>query len=402
MLYLIVTAVVVLPLTSISADFKSLILKIESHPNIEVVRQKYTGRASIVDGEASLKDPSLRLSAVNVPTSSLSFDRTPMSSKQVMLSQTIPLSSRLSHLGDQEKRLNMAGAQSVKHKKYYLRSRLWMTAAKLESLKQRLGIVEESLSWLRKVEKSTERLYATGKTSQINLLEIKVRLADLETQKEKLVFQAHEAESQVGYLVGESKPVTIEQAPWDHLGQLLEGGVSGQSPEELVLQNELLASQSKLKSANLSFVPDLTIGASYAFRENVDGQGDFVSGFVQFSIPLWGKRGSKVRKAAADQTQRESLLARYKLEKSAKLETFKRQVESLRNENKLNEKAINYAETERRLAARRYALGKMRIFELLEIELRLREKKNREAILKENLRSVQVELLLLRGSDLDV
>lgn len=402
MKFLIATAVLLSPFKLYSVEFKSLLSKIEGHPNIEVVRQKYIGKSSVISGDASLKDPNLRISAVNVPTSSLSFDRTPMSSKQVMLSQTIPLSSRLSHLEGQKRQLDLAGVQSVKHTKDYLKSRLWKVAARMDSLKNRLGIVEESLSWLRKVEKSTERLYSTGKSSQINLLEIKVRLADIETQKEKLVFKLYEAQNQVGYLVGESAPVKIEQVPWKHLGQLLETETPEKSPEELVLKNEFLASQYQLKSANLGFVPDLTIGASYAFRENVDGQGDFVSGFVQFSVPLWGKSDSKVRKAAADMAQRENILTRYKLEKSTRQETLKKQIESLGKETDLNEKAINYAESERRLAAKRYALGKMRIFDLLEIELRLREKRNREAILKEYLRSVLVEFHFLNGSDLDV
>lgn len=396
-----IVAMAVMPLTSNSAEFKSLISKIESHPNIDVVHQEYVGLASRVAESSSFKDPNFRLSAVNVPTSSLSFDRTPMSSKQLMLSQTIPLSSRLSHLDDQEERVKLAGEGRVKYEQYTLRAMLWSLAARLDSASRRLKIVDEGLNWLRKVEKSTERLYSTGKTNQINLLEIKVRSTDLETQKEKLSFQIKEAENQVGYLVGTPGPVKIEQVPWGHLDILFKSHTSYPNHEEQALENEILAAKSKAKSVNLGFVPDLTIGAIYAFRENVDGQGDFVSGFVQFSIPLWGKNASKVSMAQAERYRRESLLAKYRLNKSTKIETYKKQIESIRLESKLNVKAIKYAEAERKLAAKRYSLGKMRVFDLLEIELRLRKKKNRDEVLKENLRTTIVRLLLLSGSDLN-
>ena len=397
----ILSAVCLLTVTPSQAeDFVKLLRKVESHPNVVAARQAYLKRSSTVQAMSSLKDPSLKVSALNLPTSDLSFDKTPMSSKQVALMQRLPLTTRLSHLEDSAEFLGQAGKSQAKFQVATNKAQLWIVAAKLKSLNEQLQIVDASLNWIKQVDKSTQRLYSTGKTNQINLLEIKVRKSELESQEQELKYKVAQAESMVGYLAGTGAPSSVENVPW----KVLENRNSDNQIDhrEKSLQKEAQAAKSNLRANQLAYVPDLTVGAAYSFREDIDGQGDFVSGFVQFSIPLWGETKNKKDAARAEASEKAAHLQSYKLRKKKQVHALGNKVAALEKEMELTSKSIEFAETEQKLATKRYSLGKMSIFELLEIELKLRKKKSRKEMLLENLRSSLIELLLLKGDRLHV
>jgi len=398
--FIIIWLCLFISVPSKAKEFSSLLKKVEGHPNIEAIRQKFLKQSFAAEAQSSLKDPSLKFSAFNLPTPSLSFDKTPMSSKQVTLAQQIPMTSRFSHLNDQAGLLDEAGKSQVKFQVSTAKANLWIVSANIESLKKQLAIVKDSLSWMRQVDKSTQRLYSTGKTNQINLLEIKVRKTELEAQIQELAYKIEAAKSQVGYLVGEGKPTTVHSVPWHILDKK---STDNQTNDlESSLKKQSMAASSKLKATQLTYVPDLTVGATYSFRENIDNQGDFVTGFVQFSIPLWGQIGDKVSLARSEANEQNVKFENYKLQKSKMRHSLKQKISSLLKELDLISKSIKFSETEIKLAIKSYSLGKMGVFELLEVELRLRKKKSKKELLKENLRKSQVELLLLQGDSLDV
>lgn len=381
-------------------DFISLLSKVETHPNVEATKQAALKRSSSAQARSSLKDPNLKFSALNVPTSNFSFDKTPMSGKQVALTQRLPLTTRLSHLEDQSELIGDAGRSQTKYQVASNKAHLWVIAAKFASLNEQLKIVKASLDWIEQVDKSTQRRYSTGKISQINLLEVKVRKSELESQIQELLYQMARAESQVGYLIGTGTPTTVDNVPWSHLNK--KGSDNQIDHREIALQKETKAAQSNLKAARLSYIPDLTVGAAYSFRENVDGQGDFVSGFVQLSLPLWGETKSKTVAARAEARERAANLESYKLQKSKQVYALDKKIVALQKELELTAKSIEFAEAEQKLATKRYSLGRLSIFELLEIELKLRKKKSKKETLLENLRVSLIELLLLKGDDLHV
>lgn len=381
-------------------EFSSLLKKIETHPEVERVRQSYQRRSSQAGAESSLKDPDFRLSALNVPTSDFSFNKSAMSSKQISVSQRLPVSTRLGHLQDQSDHLVGAGKAQADFKLNSMRAELWGAAAQIESLSQQLNIVKESLAWIQQVDRATQRLYSTGKTSQINILEIKIRSSELESEQEELLFQLRESESKVGYLVGSHYPTRVEKVPWQRI-------LTTQSPPKLnkmeqALAKENLAGRSRLAAVRLSRIPDITIGAAYSFREDVDGHGDFASGFVQFSIPIWGTTSAKASTAKASSDEIKARFDGYQLLKRQNLNVLSRRISSQERELTLLTKSIEFAESERRLATKRYSLGRLGVFQLLETELKLRQKRQKKENLIKSLRASRIELLLLKGDDLNV
>ncbi len=388
------------PTLSKAEDFKSLLIKVEAHPNILSSEKKYLKRSYAAEASSALKDPSLKFSALNVPKSDLSFSKTPMSSRQIAIMQRLPLTTRLAHLSDQANYIRSAGENWVQFQKAAAKASLWELSAKLESLNEQLRIVNNSLSWIKKVDRSTQRLYSSGKTSQINLLEIKVRKSELQSQLANLNHKLTTAMNNVGYLVGKSVPISVQKIPWERL--FYRKANSRKDSRELSLIKESKAAQAKLDASELSYVPDITLGAAYSMRENIDGHGDFISGFVQFSIPIWGEKGSKVDYAKADNAEKNARLATYQLQKKNQNKILTHKITTLKKELQLTSKSIEFAELERKLATKRYSLGRMSIFELLEVELRLRKKKSKKEVIKEKLRTAQIELLLLQGDSLDV
>lgn len=386
--------------TSQAEEFKTLIKQVEKHPAIQAARQNFSKRAFNAEAQSALQDPKVKFSAVNLPTGSLRFDKTPMSSKQVVLSQQLPITTRLGHLGDQADHLHQAGKSYVQHQIVRARAELWVTSANLESLDHRLNIIKDSLLWVEQVEKSTQRLYSTGKTNQINLLEIKIRRAELKTQIHELSYQIETARSQIGYLVGQKLPMTVINVPWNRLTNV--NTATQLDNMEASLKEQSLAAKSKLKASRLAYIPDLTLGAAYSFRENIDNQGDFVTGFVQFSLPLWGATGEKINIARSATIEQRRHFENYKLQKSKMQHSLSQKLNALTGELDLISKSIEFAETERKLATKRYSLGRVSVFELLEIELKLRQKKSKREIITEELRKTLVELLVFKGDNLDV
>ncbi len=381
-------------------DFASLLRDVEKHPNVEATKQSFIKRSTSAQAMSSLKDPNIKVSALNLPISTMSFDQTPMSSKQVAIMQSLPLTTRLIHLEDQAEYLQAAGKNQTQFQIAKNRALLWTVAAKIESLDEQLRIVRASLDWIKQVDKSTQRLYSTGKINQISLLEIKVRKSELESQNEDLKFQLSQAQSQVGFLTGRAIPVSPENVPWGVLDSRTNKNSIDQF--EMALKKEVLAAQSNLRAQQLSYVPDLTFGAAYSFRENIDGQGDFVSGFVQFSLPLWGETNNKKNASKAEANEKAATLQKYKLIKQKQIQSLNKKILAREKELELITKSIEFALTEQKLATKRYSLGQMSIFELLEIELKYRSKKSKKEALTEDLRSTRIELLLLKGDPLHV
>ena len=202
--------------------------------------------------------------------------------------------------------------QSIESIQIRLKSGCWQQER--NHLKEKLAIVKSSLGWIRQVDRSTQRRYSTGKVNQINLLEVKVRKAELESQIQVLLYKIAQTESQVGYMIGAGMPTSIERVPWSRLNKHKDH--IKKDYRELALQKETKAAQSKLRAMQLSYVPDLTIGAAYSSRENLDGHGDFISGFVQFSLPLWGETANKVGAARAVAIQKSAMFDNYKLMKT--------------------------------------------------------------------------------------
>lgn len=384
-------------------DFKTLIAKIETHPKIDAVKQGYLKKSSMAETQSFLKDPTITFSAVNVPSSSLRFDQTPMSSKQIAISQNIPITTRLGYFSEQADYLMRAGQSQIKYQAASARAQLWTASARLESLNKQATIVQDSLTWMDQVEKSTQRLYETGKTNQITLLEIKIRNAELESQSASIASEISNIESLIGYLTTLNTPTSVQNVPWQLLDSKQKDGLKDKSDYlEHSLVEELNAAKSKLAGEKLSAVPDLSVGVAYSFRDDLDKVGDFVSASIGLSIPIWGSSQNKERIARSELNEKNAVLSNYKLEKTKQLYFLGQQILSTQKELNLTKESIQFAESERQLAGKNYSLGRVSVFELLEIELKLRQKKTKKEILLDTLRATTIQSLLLKGDNLNV
>ncbi|GBE36975.1 outer membrane efflux protein BepC precursor [bacterium BMS3Bbin07] len=283
---------------------------VKNNPELKAFEEKirvYRERPSQAE---SLDDPRLKLSIVNVPLDTFSFNQEPMTQKQMTIMQKFPFPGKLALKGA------MAGQELEIVKKEYMEKKndivrqVKVVYNNLSFINKAIEITENNKALLKEFIKIAETKYAVGKGLQQDVLKSQVELSRMIDHLISLRQKKQTAIARLNTLL--NRPV---QMPFEDIGEIRQTGfnLTFEGLQQIAVENRpvLLGMRHLInryrfayKFAKKDFYPDFDVGIGYGQRDDTSAveRTDFVSAFVTINIPLWykNKESRKVAEEAAN------------------------------------------------------------------------------------------------------
>jgi outer membrane protein TolC len=359
-------------------------------------------RAKILESQGEINsswgDPTLKIQASNFPVNTLTDDETPMTGVEIGLSQKIPITNKYGNIARAYRKKSESQKFNSLTIERELLGKLWRVAIMKLSKNQEINILKENASWLKNNLKTSKRLYASGKLSQQAILDLEIRKSQVDAEISNKEYERDEIESNLIDLIGKDERLELKNIPWDILTKSSKKTID---TSLLALESSLESTKLFVNSSNNNFIPDITVGASYRKRSDIDGNGDFISASVSFPLPFSDKRYADNTSAINEKYIAAKKINNYRREKRSKLKRINILILKLTNELKiLNSKTIIYSENSRKVTSKSYSLGEGTYIALLQSELKLQNLLLRREKLKEKVSLLRLERKLIKGESL--
>lgn len=277
----------------------SLIQKaLEKNPGIIAAEHDYQGARLKAKAEGWFPDPTVSIAASNLPLTSLSFDKTPMSGVAISYVQKFPWPGKL---------VNQKGIANLETKNAYLVKSAWENAvvqmvkgAYFDYSYWKLAekIVIKNIELLKALVEVAQTRYANGKGLEQDVLSAQTSLWKTKDRKLNVVKMKKTALANLNRLIDEP-PFELVEIP-ANLPEADNGFMMVDSLIETAFayNPSLKSSETKIEIASkkrsltkASYWPDFTLAFEYRIREDVpmdivSGE-DFISARLGLSLPLW-------------------------------------------------------------------------------------------------------------------
>ena len=301
-----------------------------NNPEIQAAGRERDAAQQRIGPAGALDDPMLEVGVLNLPISSLRFDREDMTMKMIGLSQRFP------YPGKRDLRQDLAArdAETVEHGYQETVNRV------LRDVKTAYFDLGLTLEMTRLVEKNkliveqllriTEARYSAGMGRQTDVFKAQTQLSKMTDELIKLARERQMAEAELNRVLGRSATVA---APVPEPPQLIEEILSLESlretaltqrPQLRALQSIVSKNEKALELARKEYYPDFDVRLSYGQRDRMpDGprRSDMVSLTVAINLPVWrgNKRAPRVAESLAMRDQALSMYQAQRNEVAAKL-----------------------------------------------------------------------------------
>jgi cobalt-zinc-cadmium efflux system outer membrane protein len=285
----------------LSSPLDNLIQKaLEENPELKTAEARWHLYERKIVPARSLDDPRLSFTFSNYPVDSFSGDETPMTGKELGLSQTFPFPGKLAAKGE------MAEQEALWYKGVYDDGRLQLIRKVKDSWyrlffqDKAIEITNKNIALLDDFIRLTETRYQVGKGLQQDVLKAQVersrlmdRLFTLKQQRETILADLNTLLARPTSTPVET-PEGVEMTPVDLSLEDLQKKAEENRP--LFASYNSLVDQFKAQKhlADLNYWPDFTVSAAYRFRESVQGDPaegtDFASAGVSFNLPIWREK----------------------------------------------------------------------------------------------------------------
>jgi len=282
----------------------------EKNPDIIAAESNYQAAQYNMNASGWLPDPMLSITGSNIPHSTLSLDRTPMSGVSIGFSQKIPWPGKLSKI----KKIAEFNAQNEKISVLAWKSKVVreIKSVYFEFVYWKLteDIIDENVLMMKSLVEIARTKYANGEGQAQDVLSILTSFSKIEDKKLNAANKKKTALAKLNQLTNgptyQIAKIPAKLPAIDTSSFLLESLIA-----EANMKNPLLGlSSSKAKRADEkralaknNYWPDIILGVEYRFRavapmDAVNGE-DFITARVGLSIPLWfAKRQNNQYKAS--------------------------------------------------------------------------------------------------------
>lgn len=314
---IIVFAILVSSSTSyaISADQQLTLpeaerLAISTAPELKQIQANADSleQQSVADGQ--LSDPQLIAGAANIPTNSFSFTQDDMTMVQVGLQQTFAPGHSLAMKSKKTRTLAKAEQQKIQEQAAMLLRNVRETWLDLYYWKQALIIIHENQSLYKRLLKANESEYSAGRSSQSDVLQLRVELSRLNDQDAQIEQRIDILRAQLGRWIGveeANRPLANSLPHWPK-------PLPVETLKSRLMQHPLLkvdttnieAAHDEVAYAKEQYKPGWTLDVGYAVRQGRmnDGQprSNFVGAQVTVDLPFFtSNRQDKRLQASLDQ-----------------------------------------------------------------------------------------------------
>lgn len=297
-------------------------IAVESNPGLAEMQARAEAMAAVPSQVGALPDPTVSLSALNLPTDTFNLDQEPMTQMQIGIEQSLPFPGKL-ELKERAAEFDADAASSnVDESRLRLVHNVKNTWWQIFYLDRALEIVSRSQDLLRQFVQIAQTKYKVGEGLQQDVLLAQVELSKLTDRQIELRGLRRQQVARLNALLDwpvNTTPVLPEQVSEYVSGTLTEQQLVARAEASRPLltqrRHELEAARTRRDFARRDRYPDFKLGAAYGFRqgENTDGSSrpDFTTFRLGVSLPLYaGRKQSK----AVDQRTSEFLARQYALQ----------------------------------------------------------------------------------------
>lgn len=330
------------------ADLQKLAL--ERNPRLKAMGAEALMRKSRITSSASLEDPKLKLGINNVPTDSYSLSEEDMTSKEIGVSQMIPLGGKLGLRKDIATKEYDKAALGLRKERAEILHMLRMNYFELYYLRESIEIMNEIRGQIALLVKSEIAANKTGMGSISNVIKAETEGTMVEEEIIVLEQKAKETAERISYLAGGS--VLIGKATLDAslrekaypAGEEAVNAVLAGNPALKMLRADVEIGSHELSLAKREYVPDVELGLSYMQRDNgpMGKRSDMVSGMVTFNIPAWFYKRNEpmIEEMRKKKSASENMLGDYTNDLRARASVVLSQVEKWKSLRKLYSERI--------------------------------------------------------------
>lgn len=299
------------------------------HPALQAARLQAEAQQHGIRPAGALPDPMVRLDLNNVPTSDWDFSSTPMSGRQLGISQRLPwpgLRAARERVATAAAAAGAARAVDREARIVHDVKRAWFDLAFLDRAITITGRNEQLLADFVRIAQTK---YAVGRGLQQDVLKAQVSQSGLKERLIVLRARRRQAEASLNAAVdrdldtpvGISEELIPTQLRFD-ARELEELALQGH-PALAALSHDVERWESVSAASRLEARPDFELSAAYRQRDfssdPVRGS-DFVSAAIAVSLPVWrGRKEHEVATAArlnaqASQSSRQALALQIRLQ----------------------------------------------------------------------------------------
>ena len=296
------------------------------NPSLSVLRHRWAAEEARIPQAGALMDPMFKFELSNVPLSDFDFDSSPMSGKQLMLSQKLP------YWGKRADRERMAGHTAAAAEASYLdREGIIVNQVKqayftLSFLDRAIAITEDNQHLLQDFVRIAQTKYAVGTGRQQDVLKAQVSLSSLRDRLIILRQQRRHAEARLNTALNRlpqaavGHPGPVAQTAFDYTVEDLQERALDHRPQLRGIQETIRKWEVAEALARRGYRPDFDLSLGYRqrdfARDPVAGS-DFFSVGVMMNLPVYQGRKQDQQVLEA-RLRRETAAAQY--------ETMKQQI----------------------------------------------------------------------------
>ncbi len=281
-----------------------------ANPGLKALEHRTAAAEARVPAAGALQDPSLRLELSNVPFSPFDLDGSPMSGRQVTLSQKLPYPGKRKARERAASHAAEAVAGAHRERELTVANMVKQAYYELGFLDRAIAIAERNRSLLKDFVRIAQSKYSVARGPQQDVLKAQVSLSSLRDRLLMLERQRRRTGARLnavlnrppGEPVGRAPP--IERTPLDIDAGRLWALALGERP----LLNRLRARRERWRAveelADRERRPDFQVSAAWrqrGFREDAVAGSDFFSAGVMLNLPVYqGRRQREIAAARAE------------------------------------------------------------------------------------------------------
>lgn len=296
-------------------DLDSLIAEAHANnPSISALRSRVEAARERIPQAGALMDPMLRFELSNVPLSDLDFVSTPMTGKQLMLSQRFPWWGKLA--ARERMASHEAGAIEANHDERvlvvtHMVRQAYHTLAFVDRATQ---ITQQNQQLLSDFVRIAQSKYAVGRGLQQDVLRAQVSLSEIGDRLIVLRQQRGRLEAQLNTVLNRPPRTplrgiaAVEFTPFDVRPDTLQQMALASRPALRSIEHRRLRWEAAEELADRQRRPDIDVIAGYRQRDNmpmdpVQGS-DFITLGLSINLPIYQDRKQDRQEAEARAHQR--------------------------------------------------------------------------------------------------
>lgn len=347
----------------------------------------------------SLDDPKLKLAINNMPLNDFSLRNEDMTSKEIGISQMIPLGGKLNFKEEIALKEYYKALERLRKERIENLNMLRMNYYELSYLKNAQKTVNEMKEYFKLLIDIETNKTKSGMGDLTNVIKANLEKTMLEEEIITLYQKEKEVSKNIFYLLGREFNIqfenysTLKITNFDK-DEIIDRALKN-NPDLKILTIDREISELEIKLREKEYYPDIEISVSYMQRDNsADGmkRTDMLNAMAVLNIPLWykTKNTSMIAEMQRKKSVIENLIEDKKNELKAKIETILSEIKKWEELYKLyKDELINQSELALDVIISRYKNGLTDLMVAIEtIKMLLKYKKEILMINKEYLSSI--------------